>query len=417
MPTYTVNTAWLTLTSSITDDNDIIRCLRIDPARQTMLGCDYTTMCIKMENDWRTFIQRAARVEQKKGYTKRCANALALQIVDEHGPATLLALLLSEFNVNANLKDTLGTYILTTALRSQITDNAMVLLIGCGKNKANRFCNDTQLAKSMIMDTVSLRSHRHFDPITGTHVDSTAFLLKTMLDAGASLHNTFTNVEDGGTPMDEDGLTIWCNVAHTGNTEVMKLLIGHSVEHNVHIDMNTMHDMETTRNGRKGLRVYGDRLITPLLFVTQNGASTEVGMPCVSCARDCSYTNCNMPMIKMLIANGANPHICVSVTWDVYVDPTKVKLSLCPEGRAQLGMAMYERVQSSRALVIWAMQGRFPSEVVALICTCAGIGEKRVADPNTPWIATMPVRTQCADSTWFGYYCGIDEMIQERKHT
>ena len=82
---------------------------------------------------------------------------------------------------------------------------------------------------------------------------------------------------------------------------------------------------------------------------------------------------------------------------------------------AHMGMAMYERVQSSRALVIWALQGRFPMDMVALICKFAGIGEKLVADIKTPWIASMPIRTDDEESMWFGCYDFIDDRIKQLK--
>ena len=413
MRTSTVKSAWHTFTTSITDDNDLIRCLRLDPTRQATLECmDYAALCTKMEHDWRTFISQAERVEQKKGYVKRCANTLALQIVDEKGPATLLTLLLSEFKVDANLKDTLGTYMFTTTLRSGITDNAMVLINGYGKNKDNRFRKDMQWAKFCIFKILSLNAHRHFDPISGTYVDSTAFLLKAIFNAGASLYNTFTHLEDS--PVDTDGYTVWCHVAHTGNMEAMKLLLAHSAEHKVHIDMNTKHRTNFNQYCRHAY-------FSMLQFVTQKGAFTEAGVPCVPCERNCGYRNCNMPMVKLSVANGVNPYISESDgMWYSWihtggVSQGRMHLSLCPEGRAQLGMAMYERVQSSRALVIWAMRGRFPSDVVALICTCAGIGETRMADTKAPWVASMPIRTDDVDSMWFGSYVLIDKRINELK--
>lgn len=418
MRTSTVKTAWATFTESVTDDNDIIRCLRHHPERlDAMGGMDEPALSAKMENEWRTFLERTKRVEQKTGYIKRCANALALKIADEEGPATMLALLLSEFKVDANIKDTRGTYIFDTALRTGVTSNAMALLVGCGKNKVKGLEKDAKWAKSTILDTVSLPAKRYFDPISGVHVNSTAFLLKNLLDAGTSLYET----EDDGTPVhsesptDYEGWNVWCHAAYTGNMEVMALLLAHSAEHKVHVDMNTTHmcghDMRWN---------YGDRSITPLLLVSRIGAFTEAGVSCAPCARGCFCTNCNMPIIKMLLANGANPHITalhheLNPFTAVYSNPVRTDLSLCPDGRAQMGMAMYERVQSSRAMVIWAMQGRLPKDLVAFICTCAGIGAKMVVDAETPWIPTMPARTTVETSRWFGYYRMIDERIEEMR--
>lgn len=246
MPTATAKTAWLTLTNSVTDANTVIRCLRDDPTRLVELGgVDSTALCIQMEHEWRTFLERAGRVEQRKGYIQRCANALALQIVEEQGPATMLALLVSEFKVSANLKDTLGTKIFSRAVKTKVMDNMMVLLVGCGKNKVTWSYKDPAWARSTILDAVAIPAHRHFDPISGTHVDSTAFLLKAILDTGAS-HYCICTQEDGtllytNPSTDYSGLNVWGLAAITGNTEVLTLLLAHSAKNKVHVDMNTTH--------------------------------------------------------------------------------------------------------------------------------------------------------------------------------
>jgi hypothetical protein len=398
MSKATAKTVWDTLTSSIKDDNLTIAFLREYPIGAEPFGyMNSTDLCNKMVNDWRTFIERASRVEQKKGYFKRCANLLALQIVEQRGPAELLALLLSEFNVDPQLKDTCGRKMLGTALFSHITENAMQIIVAFCKNNANRFGKCSLFATSMIFNIISVKAHLYFDPISGDHVNSTAFLLKIILDTDASL---FNHVVHHTTGLRHD---IWCLAASNGSLEVMEMILAHFAKHKIPIDMN--------------LTTYIDD--QPLLCVTQRGMFTEAGVPCVPCDRKCDCFNCNMPIIKLLVANGANPYMSTTLaTQNRWRGAHWVKvdgLSLCPFGRAQLGIAMFKRVLSHRAMVIWAMPDHFPPDVVALICKFIGIGKTSMADPKNPWVPSMPIRTDDVDSMWFGCYVLVDRHRDELK--
>ncbi len=136
MPSSTCATSWKTFTSNATKNHKLLENIRTDPAKMALYGHPgFTEVSVKIEQDWRAFIAQAERVNQAKGYLKGRANLFALQLVDEYGPADLLRILITEFDVNTNLKDNKGTFMLETAVRRNVTENALVLVRGVGRNK------------------------------------------------------------------------------------------------------------------------------------------------------------------------------------------------------------------------------------------------------------------------------------------
>ncbi|KAJ1470466.1 hypothetical protein T484DRAFT_1753817 [Baffinella frigidus] len=376
-----------------------------------------------LEKNWRSFIALDGVGLMKKGYAKRCANSFAMMLVNEKGPSTLLALLLSEFNVNANCKDSTGTTLLTKAFDQGDASNIKTLMVGCGTNKALiddfksidlTLCKNRYSTRSNILSAVAMPTGRCFDETTGTYVDSTTSVVSDLLDRGATLYNNF--IVDHF----NNGWSTWCYVAHYGNVETMKLLLQTHKNNSHVVHMNAKHNIA------KDLMYIVS--MPPMLFTTKNLTTTAADTTCKPCQWDCNASNCNMPMIKMFIDNGANPHICAYARRYYAVDLTgtrpdtrKVYLSLCTKGRGLLGLVMYERVQRHRHLVTLTLQRakqhtrpgsrQFPDEVLALICQHAGIGEAGISDTKTPWVPTMPVRTQDKESCWYGAYTEIDNAV------
>ncbi|KAJ1470472.1 hypothetical protein T484DRAFT_1753823 [Baffinella frigidus] len=376
---------------------------------------DDTSLSAKLWTDWRTFLERAGRVTQNKGYIKKRANAFCHNLVHEKGPASLVTLLLSEFKVGANIKDSRGASMFVVALQLGLFETAYALLVGSGSNKVTlaTLDMDVPMQSPCITMATAMPAQRHFHQHDGqrrTSADgsnSTTFLVKTLLELGASLYK-HPNARFG-----DDYWSKWCDsdrrgwneIAHAvsnGDIETVQLLLTHAKTNNISIDMNRRY-----RSGPPDPRCTWriDRQLTPLLLVTRYDAFDQT-----VCTEKCGFTHCNMPMIRLLIANGANPHI----------EPRgNQHLDLCLDARAQLGLEMHERVQRYRGLVILSLQKArqlhgetsFPDEVLALICKFAGIGEDYISDSNTPWMPTLPKRSHDPLCHWYGTYAAVDEKL------
>ncbi|KAJ1469272.1 hypothetical protein T484DRAFT_1852284 [Baffinella frigidus] len=252
-----------------------------------------------------------------KGYIKRCANSLAMMLGMKQGPCSLIVLLLSEFNVNANCKDSSGVTLLTKAFQTGNVCNIQTLLVGTGTNFAvidafnwyDMTVDKNRDLKSNILSAVAMPTGRHFNKTTGKYSDRTTFVVGALLDRGATLYNNY-QVDRA-----DNGWSARCYVAHYGNTETMKLLLqttpacnrkqypAHSHTSNNHVDhMNKQYSIAEDMMFIVSM--------TPMLFITQNVTTTADGVTCQPCQWNCNALNCNMPMIKMFIDNGANPHIC-----------------------------------------------------------------------------------------------------------
>ena len=156
---------------------------------------------------------------------------------------------------------------------------------------------------------------------------------------------------------------------------------------------------------------------TPLLFVERKPGLHSCKNP------DCIAKNCDMPMVALLVEQGANPYIYSQK--EAYGNGHHLSLSshidLCEAGRALLGLQMYERVKRHRILVVLALQKArqlqghgsflFPEEVLTMISKHAGIGEQIIMDAKTPWIPTMPQRTSDPLCQWYGAYTMVDAAI------
>jgi hypothetical protein len=411
MPSSTCATSWKTFTSNATKNHKLLKNIRTDPAKMALYGHPgFTEVSAKIEQDWRAFIAQAERVNQAKGYLKGRANLFALQLVDEYGPADLLRILITEFDVNTNLKDNKGTFMLETAVRRNVTENALVLVRGVGRNKFRSY----ELGYQMNLPCLAIRFKTTcvYDQISRTYTDSTADLVKAMLENGATVH-TRTNLVD--LP------SVWCYAAQNGNSDTMRLLLAQAQKQNTAVDFNAQHREYVARYNRVVQ-------VTPLAFVSNPGFLDDVDdvLAIKTHSNLCGCANCNMDMIITMIENGANPYMSMTdgiyrpgYDGDGYLDevarnPIVGDLHLCRIGSAQLGMAMYERVFTSKKLVSYAMRG-LPADAAALVCKFAGIGAKNVADTKTPWMPAMPIRTDDVNSMWFGSYDLIDERVTALK--
>ncbi|KAJ1467437.1 hypothetical protein T484DRAFT_1755853 [Baffinella frigidus] len=390
----------------------------------------------KLEADWREFLVVSEQVvdQYRKGHMKRCANAMAIMVIDELGPPPFLALLLSEFKVSANLKDSKRRTLLEKAFESNQAWYVEVLVTGHKKNKA---CLDDYGRintkpfippvykqsypgkKGCLLSAVSMKADRHFDTLEGAEVDSISFVVKTLLGNGASLYY-YDNAErtfDAETAY--KGWSTWCHVAKNGNVDTMKSLLktGTKTTHAEH-----MNDTYTVTKNTEYCPMHTHGM-TPLLFVQRHDNLHGGGVRGGACPTGkCRADNCNMPMVALFVENGANPHMCALK--DDFDDGMRVvrpvHIDLCEGGRALLGLLMYERVQRHRVLVILSFQKArqpqgysksFPEEILKIICKLAGIGTPGMNDAKIPWVPTMPTRTQDPLCYWYGAYTEVDAAV------
>ncbi|KAJ1465889.1 hypothetical protein T484DRAFT_1757099 [Baffinella frigidus] len=116
-------------------------------------------------------------------------------------------MLLSEFMVSANLKDSKHITLLDKAPTADVAWNIDILLTGCVKNKAKVDDGKTETVpfippkyggkvfnrnkyESMgcIPKATAMSPARHLDSVAGKDVDSTASAVKALLDRGASIY-------------------------------------------------------------------------------------------------------------------------------------------------------------------------------------------------------------------------------------
>jgi hypothetical protein len=233
-----------------------------------------------------------------------------------------------------------------------------------------------------------------------------------MLENGATVHTRTPFVNSPN---------LSCYAAQNGNVNIMEILLAQAKKQNFTIDFNAQHSTYVSRFNRSVN-------VTPMAFVSNHGFidDTDNVLATHGHSNRCGCANCNMDMIILMIDHGANPYMSMTdgihrpgfyndeFPIEVARNPIVPDLHLCHIGSAQLGMAMYERVFTSKKLVSYAMRG-LPNDAAALVCKFAGIGEKRVLDLKTPWIPTMPIRTDDQKSMWFGAYDLIDKRVKQLK--
>ena len=125
-------------------------------------------------------------------------------------------------------------------------------------------------------------------------------------------------------------------------------------------------------------------------------------------------------MVKWLIEKGANPYTSHGLNHLIMTDETVHSPfgAMCPSSMAVAGLSMYHRSMKWKITVLGCLGPKFNgkmADVVPLILKFAGIGESKVADPKTPWIPSMPVRTIVPNSRyWGGCYSMIDAEIERK---
>lgn len=408
-------------------------------AKKTAIAC-------KVEQDWRSWV---ASAKPTKAVAMKNAKTLATWVVNMQGPPSILLMLLSEWEVPADFTMHGNATLLFRAIAKNDPGSIDILLDGHGDNKASptttRQLSTQEAFKNPLLMAMRMTPSVHYDDATHAVVDRTGYVVRKLLHAGANFI--------ASDPEEEDliGQQIVQELAACGNVEVAEMLIENAGVDISRIDFNMTYNRISYATrfdvAHQASWQTVEQDATPLLCVRKHATTMPDGTHAAACEHiytdgPCVAKNCNMGLVKLLVANGANPLSEGILHREQFPGGTGIHLELCYHATTELVLAMYKRAYAARVFCCCVLQRAidkknstggvkketgvatrrsvsFPPEVLQLIIKFAGIGETVVSDPNTPWVPSMAPRCtgthHPVSDPWANEYVLVDALLGKRE--
>jgi hypothetical protein len=410
------------------DWKQFTKVLKKDLKQYNKNGVKDDAIAARIKNSWHSWLARPDTSVRKR--TKAQANAMAGLIVKGNGPTDILYELLSpKFDVNPEIATTQMDTLLFMSIKNVNVPHIMTLLHWNADVTTVHLPSNEGECRNALTWALRMPTGRWFDQDANIEVDRTLYVVERLLAKGATLrtlsHRNKFEIE-----------VVMRAIAECGNPEVARLILQSSAAdlRKPIFDARHIHDYESTRVDRNGV-VHKTHQIERKLSVLQAvrqrdvvSADNSVTKACDHVYSDgpCRRRNCNLAMIKMFIANGANP-LHEGHTLGPQWAEIPVALDLCDNAKVELCTFMYERARDTRIYWSYVLQRAFnkdknrnarsfPTDVLQLIIgKHAGIGAIFFADKNTPWIPIMLPRQTEPGSTWHNAYTAVDRQIKMSK--